>query len=104
MKRVILFSLPVLLAGCSGIKIVEQRAPMLVTDTTKSATAYADCVHERWAFGSEVFARPDGSYRVVHYDGPIVDVAPITTGAHIEMREPPAQISRAPENAAKACL
>ncbi|KGR93960.1 hypothetical protein X946_5520 [Burkholderia sp. ABCPW 111] len=79
---------------------------MFVAETTKNAKAYADCVHEQWASAApyaEQFSRPDGSYRVRHYGGNIVDVTPTATGAHVEMREPPPHFT-APEKAAKACL
>ena len=106
MKKIILFALATSLVGCVSIESVEQREPVFVAETTKNAKAYADCVHEQWASAApyaERFSRPDGSYRVRHYGGNIVDVTPTATGAHVEMREPPPHFN-APEKAAKACL
>jgi hypothetical protein len=106
MKKIILLVSATFLAGCMSVESVEQREPMFAADTTKSAKVYADCVHERWANAApyaELFSRPDGSYRVRHYGGNIVDVTPAATGAHVEMREPLPHFS-APEEAVRACL
>lgn len=106
MKKIILFASAAFLAGCVSIESVQQREPVFVAETTKSAKVYSDCVHEQWAYATpyaEIFSRPDGSYRVRHYGGNIVDVTPTATGAHVEMREPPPHFS-APEEAAKTCL
>lgn len=103
MKKIVLLVSAIALVGCVNVSSVEQRQPLFVADTTKSPSAYANCVHEQWAVGSEIYAREDGSYRVRHYGGNIVDVTPTATGAHVEMREPPPHFS-APERAARACL
>lgn len=106
MKKIALASLLALLAGCVTQEHVEKSSPVFVAETTKSAVIYANCVHNQWAYAApyaEIFSRPDGSYRVRHYGGNIVDVTPTVTGAHVEMREPPPHFS-APEKAAKACL
>lgn len=106
MRTSILLGLVAFLAGCVSTESVQQRAPLFVAETTKSATAYANCVHEQWGYAApyaEIFSRPDGSYRVRHYGGNLVDVTPTATGAHVEMREPPPHFG-APEQAAKACL
>jgi hypothetical protein len=106
MKKIILIACATSLAGCVSVESVEQREPLFVAETTKSAKVYADCVHERWANAApyaELFSRSDGRYRVRHYGGNIVDVTPTATGARVEMREPPPHLS-APEKAARACL
>jgi hypothetical protein len=106
MRKIILLASAISLAGCITTESVEQRQPLFVAETTKSAVTYANCVHEQWASGApyaEIFSRADGSYRVRHYGGNIVDVTPTATGAHVEMREPPPHFS-APAKAAKTCL
>jgi hypothetical protein len=106
MKKIILIASATFLSGCVSVESVEQREPVFVADTAKSAKVYADCVHEQWANATpyaELFSRPGGSYRVRHYGGNIVDVTPTATGAHVEMREPPPHFD-APRKAAKACL
>lgn len=106
MRRITLLATAICLSGCITTESVEQRQPRFVAETTKSAVTYANCVHEQWASAApyaEIFSRPDGSYRVRHYGGNIVDVTPTAAGAHVEMREPPPHFS-APEKEAKACL
>lgn len=106
MKQNLVLAVVIVLAGCVSVDSVQQRDPVFVADTPKTATAYANCVHERWANNApyaEMFSRPNGSYRLRHYGGNIVDVTPTATGAHVEMREPPPHFS-APEQAAKDCL
>lgn len=106
MRKIILLASFTSLSGCVSTESVQQREPLFVAETTKSAVTYANCVHEQWASAgpyAEIFTRSDGSYRVRHYGGNIVDVTPTVTGAHVEMREPPPHFS-APEKAAKACL
>ncbi|WP_165979552.1 hypothetical protein [Paraburkholderia guartelaensis] len=106
MRKIVLLASATLLAGCVSPDSVQQREPLFVTETTKSPKVYANCVHERWAEHApyaQIFSRPDGSYRVRHYGGNLVDVTPTATGAHVEMREPPPHFS-APEAEAKACL
>jgi hypothetical protein len=108
MKKIALLAPAIFLAGCvaSSTEEVLQHPPLFVEDTTKSAKDYANCVHEQWAYAmpyAEIFSRPDGSYRVRHYGGSIVDVVPTATGAHVVMREPSLHL-KVPEKEAKACL
>ncbi|MBB5510973.1 hypothetical protein [Paraburkholderia atlantica] len=106
MRKIILLASTALLAGCVSPESVQQRQPLFVAETTKSAADYFNCVHEHWAEHapySQKFSRPNGSYRVRHYGGNIVDVTPTATGAHVEMREPPPHFN-APEEEAQACL
>jgi hypothetical protein len=105
MKRIIPFASATFLAGCMASESVQQREPVFVADTKKSAEVYSNCVHERWAeltVGAERFTRPEG-YRVRNHAGGIVDVTSTETGAHVEMREPPLS-ARSPVDAAKTCL
>jgi hypothetical protein len=43
---------------------VQQREPVFVAGTKKSAEVYTNCVHERWAelaVGAERFTRPEAT-------------------------------------------
>ena len=105
MKKLILFAFATILAGCMASESVQQRDPVFVADTKKSAEVYSNFVHERWAgitVGAERFTRPEG-YRVRNHAGGMADVTSTTTGAHVEMREPPLS-GWSPVDAAKACL
>lgn len=105
MKKIGLVICLASLAGCMAAASVEQRPPVFVAETTKTAEVYSNCVHERWdelTVGAERFTRPNG-YRVRNRAGGIADVTSTASGAHVEMREPPLS-ALSPEEAAKACL
>jgi hypothetical protein len=105
MKKIILFASAIFLAGCMATESVQQREPVFVADTAKSAEVYSNCVHERWpdtAGSADRLTRPNG-YRVRSIAGGIVDVTSTATGAHVEMREPPLSVGNS-EKAAIACL